>query len=150
MREFGRRSKHFPSGDYLFISYKHQWNTRWAFVRKHDIFTHEIRTRCYLHLWKDHRCYGYITNRPFHTKKPLKWNGLVFNWCLYNKITLHGRLEIWNFSCAHSWNIFQHEKRKFVSPSGHVISSIYQFFTTFFSWLCTDIAGRKHPWELKG
>ena len=27
--------------------------------------------------------------------------------------------------CAHSWNIFQHSKRNFVSPSGHVISSIY-------------------------
>ena len=50
--------------------------------------------------------------------------------------TLHGRLEIPNFSsrveknislirCAHSWNIFQHSKRNFVSPRGHVISSIY-------------------------
>ena len=27
--------------------------------------------------------------------------------------------------CAHSWNIFQHSKRNFVSPCGHVISSIY-------------------------
>ena len=27
--------------------------------------------------------------------------------------------------CTHSWNIFQHSKRNFVSPSGHVISSIY-------------------------
>ena len=27
--------------------------------------------------------------------------------------------------CAHSWNIFQHSKRNFVSPRGHVISSIY-------------------------
>ena len=48
--------------------------------------------------------------------------------------TLYGRLEIWNFSshvenislvcCAHSWNIFQHSKRNFVSPHNHVISSI--------------------------
>ena len=48
--------------------------------------------------------------------------------------TLHGRLEIRNFSsrvenislvrCAHSWNIFQHSKRNFVSPRSHVISSI--------------------------
>ena len=48
--------------------------------------------------------------------------------------TLYGRLEIWNFSshvenislvcCAHSWNIFQHSKRNFVSPHDHVISSI--------------------------
>ena len=51
--------------------------------------------------------------------------------------TLHGRLEIRNFSsrvenvslvrCAHSWNIFQHSKRHFVSPRGHVISSISEF-----------------------
>ena len=49
--------------------------------------------------------------------------------------TLHGRLEIRNFSsrveknislfrCPHSWNIFQHSKRNFVSLHGHVISSI--------------------------
>ena len=61
------------------LLYKHQWNTRWAFARKHDIFTREI------HMWKYHRCYGYIINRAFHTKKLLKWNGLVFHWCLYNK-----------------------------------------------------------------
>ena len=32
--------------------------------------------------------------------------------------------------CAHSSNIFQHSKRNFVSPRGHVISSIF-FFRTF-------------------
>ena len=36
--------------------------------------------------------------------------------------TLHGRLEIQNFS---SRVIFQHSKRNFVSPRSHVISSIY-------------------------
>ena len=39
----------------------------------------------YLHMWKYHLCYGYIINRAFHTQKLLKWNGLVFHWCLYNK-----------------------------------------------------------------
>ena len=49
--------------------------------------------------------------------------------------TLHGRLEIRNFSSrvenislvryAHSWNIFQHSKKNSVSPRGHVISSMY-------------------------
>ena len=49
--------------------------------------------------------------------------------------TSHGRLEIRNFCsrveknislvhCIHSWNIFQHSKKNFVSPRGHVISSI--------------------------
>ena len=53
---------------------------------------------------------------------------------IINRI-LHGRLEIRNFSSrveknislfryAHSWNIFQHSKRNFVSPRSHVISSI--------------------------
>ena len=47
---------------------------------------------------------------------------------------LRGRLEIRNFSsgveknislvrCGHSWIIFQHSKRNFVYPRGHVISS---------------------------
>ena len=26
---------------YIYILYEHQWNTRWAFARKHDIFTRE-------------------------------------------------------------------------------------------------------------
>ena len=47
---------------------------------------------------------------------------------------LHGRTEIRNLSsrvanislvrCAHSWNIFQHSKINFLSPRGHIISSI--------------------------
>ena len=48
------------------------------------IFSH-VKITCYLHMWKNHLCYGYITYRIFHTKKLLKWNGLVFYWCLYNK-----------------------------------------------------------------
>ena len=40
----------------------------------------------YLHTWRDHRRYGYIINSAFaSTLKILKWNGLVFHWCLYNK-----------------------------------------------------------------
>ena len=34
---------------------------------------------------KDHHCYGYKINCAFHNKKLLKWKGLVFHWCLYNK-----------------------------------------------------------------
>ena len=64
---------------------------------------------------------------------------------IINRI-LDGRLEIRNFSsrvenislvhCAHSWNIFQHSKRNFVSPRNHVISSIYCIH-----WLFTKISG---------
>ena len=49
--------------------------------------------------------------------------------------TLHGRLEIRNFSfrvenisrvsAENDWNIFQHSKRNFVSPRGHVIYPLY-------------------------
>ena len=92
----------------------------------------------YLHMWKYHRCYGFIINRAFHTKKLLKWNGLVVHWCLYNKkknITWPFGDTKFLFSCwknisfvrcPHSWNIFQRSKRNFVSPRGHVIqASIY-------------------------
>ena len=69
----------------------------------------------YLHMWKYHRCYGYIIDRAFHTKKLFKWSGLVVHWCLYNNRTLHGHLEIQNFSFRVSFRIFQHSKRYFVS-----------------------------------
>ena len=68
-------------------------------------------------MWKYHHCYGYIINRTFHTKKLLKWNGLVVH------------------CCAHSWNIFQHSKRNFVSPRGHVISSIYAMQGLVSAWV---------------
>ena len=100
------------------------------------IFTCEIT--CYLHMWKDYRCYGYIINRAFRRKKMSNWNGFVFHWCYIINRTLHSRLEIRNFSprvedislvrCAHSWNIFQHSKRNFVSPHRHVISSMCYIF----------------------
>ena len=104
---------------YTLLLYKHQWNTRWAFAWKHDIFTRQ-NIMLFSHV-KNHCCYGYIINRAFRRIKLFQWNGLVFPWCLYNKInnrTLHGHLEVQNFSsrvenislvcCAHSWNIFQH------------------------------------------
>ena len=77
-----------------------------------------VKITCYLHMWKYHLCYSYIINRAFHTKKLLKCNGLVFHWCsCWKNISL--------VRCAHSWNIFQHSKRNFLSPRGHVISFLY-------------------------
>ena len=43
----------------------------------------------YLHTWKYHHCYGYIINRAFRRKKLFQRNGLVFHWCLYNKLIEH-------------------------------------------------------------
>ena len=99
--------------------------------------SHEKITR-YLHMWKDHRCYGYIINRAFRRKKMSNWNGFVFIGVSIINRTLHSRLEIQNFfprvedislvRCAHFWNIFQHSKRNFVSPHGRVISSVCYIF----------------------
>ena len=52
----------------------------------------------YLHMWKYHLCYGYIINRAFHTKKLLKWNGLVFHWCLYDKWNVN--LAAWRYEIS--------------------------------------------------
>ena len=54
-------------------------------LSRENMISSHVKITCYLHLWKDHRCYGYIINGAFHTKKLLKWNSLVFHWCLYNK-----------------------------------------------------------------
>ena len=37
-----------------------------------------MKVTCYLHMWKDHHCYGYIINHAF-------CNDLVFHWYLHNK-----------------------------------------------------------------
>ena len=54
-------------------------------LSRENMISSHVKITCYLHLWKDHRYFGYIINRAFHTKKLLKWNGLVFHWCSYNK-----------------------------------------------------------------
>ena len=41
------------------------------------------------------------------------------------KISLRVLKNISRVSAVNEWNIFQHSKRNFVSPRGHVISSIY-------------------------
>ena len=70
-------------------------------LSRENMISSHLKITCYFHMWKYHRCYGYIINRAFRRKKPFHWNGLVFHWC------------------------FQHSKRNFVSPRGHVIFSIY-------------------------
>ena len=77
-----------------------------------------VKITCYLHMWKYHLCYSYIINRAFQTKNLFKCSGLVFHWCsCWKNISL--------VRCAHSWNVFQHSKRNFLSPLGHVISFLY-------------------------
>ena len=70
-------------------------------------------------MWKDHRCYGYTTIRAFRSGAFVKVDTTsewyLYNFYLDNKQKNHGRLEIRTFQ----------EMRNFVSPRGHVISSIY-------------------------
>ena len=104
-------------------------------LSRENLISSHVKITCYLHMWKYHHCYGFIINRTFQTKNFL--SKMVWHFIgvyIINRI-LHGRLEIRNFSSrvqknislfryAHSCNIFQHSKRNFVSPRGHVISSI--------------------------
>ena len=92
-------------------------------ILRHDYILAYTQTflalrHAFLSDWKYHRCYGYIINRAFRRKKLFQWNHLVFHWC----------------RCAHSWNIFQHPKRNFVSPRGHVISSIISGYSIYKPW----------------
>ena len=112
----------------------------------------------YLHAWKDHCCCGYIINHTFCTD-------LVFHWCLYNKQNITWPLSFnWKYKisplvlknislvcCAHSWNIFQHSKRNFISLRCNVISSIY-FMHSVVTWylnfcmLCLNVSEAFLEW----
>ena len=42
-------------------------------------FLEKVKLTCYLHMWKDHSCHGYIINHTFHSKKKYKskiWFGI--------------------------------------------------------------------------
>ena len=93
---------------YYILLYKHQWNTRWVFARKHDLHT----CTCYFHTWEYHRCYAYIINRAFRRIKLFQWNGLVFHSCLYNKQNITWPLghTKFLFSC---WKYFSTLEEKF-------------------------------------
>ena len=101
---------------YMYLLYKHQWNTRWAFARKHDIFTSEKSPLLWLHN-KSRRCF------TLGLQKIPKWNGLVFHWCWYKKQNITWPLGNTKFllSC---WKTFQHYKfeEEFRFPRGHLIS----------------------------
>ena len=104
------------------LLYKHQWNTRWTFVRKLDIFTCEnnmlsSRVKISPMLWLHNKsCPSY--QRSIRVEKVWYLIGVYII-----KRTLHGHLEIWNFSSHVEKQ--QHSKRNSVYPCGHVISSIY-------------------------
>ena len=92
-----------------------------------------VKIKCYLHKWNITVA---NTLRLSQQKTvSVKWLSLVLHWCLNNKYNTTWPLGDMEFlfscwknisllNCAHSWNIFQHSKRNFVSPRSHVISSI--------------------------
>ena len=75
---------------------------------------------------KNERCCGYIINRAFPSEsKTVRY----FTGAFLMERTLHDRLEIRISLLQLVLKIFQneYEKRNFLSPSGHLISSIYTY-----------------------
>ena len=110
---------------YVFNTYLYYINTNEipGKLSRENMISSRVKIACYFHMWKYHRCYGYIINRAFRRKKLFQWNVWYFIGAYIINRTLHGRLEIRHCS-SRVENIFQHSKRNFVSSRGHVISSI--------------------------
>jgi len=129
-----------PIQDYTFpndyITYYINTNEKPGELSRENLISSHVKITCYLHMWKYHLCYGYVINRAFHTKKLLEWNGLVFHWCLYNKKNITWPLGDTKFLFSCWKNIFEHSKRNFVSPRGHVISSMYVNLGLLLLFLC--------------
>ena len=41
-------------------------------LSRENLISSHVKITCYLHMWKYHRCYGFIINRTFQTKKLFK------------------------------------------------------------------------------
>ena len=81
---------------YTYLLYKHQWTTSWAFVWKHDIFTFESNV-LFSHVKRSRMLWLHNELCLLKLKTVLSqmvWHSLMFN------ITLHGHLEIQNFSSS--------------------------------------------------
>ena len=92
-------------------------------ILREKLISSHVKITCYLHLWKYHRCYGFIVNRTFHTKNLLKWNGLVVHWCKYNKWSITWLLLDTKFS------FFFFNTWREIWYLHHVTSSIMYFST---------------------
>ena len=84
----------------MYLLYKHQWNSKWAFARKLHIFTHEN------------------TLLPSHVKRsPSLWlrnKSHLFHWCLYSKQNITCPLVDMNFifmfnSISYEWAVLTRE-----------------------------------------
>ena len=99
--------------NYSILLHKHQWNTRWAFTWKLDIFTFEnnmlsSHVKISLLLWLHNK------SQLSHQKNYLSEMVWYFIGVYIINRTLHGRLEIRNFSSRvdkifHSFAALTHE-----------------------------------------
>ena len=83
------------------LLYKHQWKTRWTFARKHDTFTRE-NNMLFSHLKRSPLLWLHNKSRLSQQKKKNFKSEMVWNFIgvyIINR-TLHGRLEIRNFSSS--------------------------------------------------
>ena len=120
--------------DYTILFFKHQWNTRWGLVRKHDNFTWE-NNMLSSHVKRSTLLWLHDKSRLSQQKTILKSDMVWYftDFYIINSTFLGDTTFL--FSCwknislvrsfSHSWNIFQHSKTNFVSPPVRVISSIY-------------------------
>ena len=110
-----------------FILYKHQWNTRWAFARKLDIFTCE-NTMLSLHVKISPLLYWLHNKSPPSHQKLLKWNGLIFHWCLYNKQNITWPLGDTKFLFLCWKNISSLEEKFHISVRPCYINILYSLY----------------------
>ena len=61
-----------------------------------NLVSSHVTITCYLHIWKYHHCYGFMA--PFTPKNSQSEMVLYFIGVYIINRTLHGHLEIWNFS----------------------------------------------------
>ena len=74
-------------------------------LSRENLISSHVKMTCYLHTWKYHRCYGFIINRTIQTKNYLSKMVWFFIGVYIINRTLHGHLEIWNFSSRVEKNI---------------------------------------------
>ena len=67
-------------------------------LSRENMISSHVKITCYFHMWKYHRCYGYIINHAFRRIKLFQWMVWYFIGVYIINRTLHGRLEIRNFS----------------------------------------------------
>ena len=121
-----------PSGHVMFyLLYKHQWNAKpfhfniifavqgaMYHVAIATMIFSRVKITCYFHMWR----YNFFALK-------LTWYFIgvyIINRGYYMaarryEISLRVLKNISRVSAANEWNIFQHSKRNFVSPSGHVM-----------------------------